>query len=173
MMELTWSWAIALGTLLLMALIQVIAFRHFAPADRFRFLRRLFGLGLVAAAAGAYLAYPALEAGGWPREGVLLEALVALGFVFLLTLSFYTAVDGSVRVRMLMALIRSQGRGTRDELVRDYGPSTLARRRIEKMRVGGMLEPRGEGDVLTGKGRAMSVVIAAIKRFLRLGIGGM
>ena len=42
MKELAWSWGIALLTLLLVALIQIIAFRHFAPADRFRFLRRLF-----------------------------------------------------------------------------------------------------------------------------------
>ena len=169
---LAWSWGIALGALALVALVHVVAFRWFGPKDRFRFMRRLLAFGLLLAASLSYLAYPALALGEWPREAVLIQALVASGFLFLLALSFYTAVDGSVRVRMLMTLVRTS-QGTRDELVRAYGPTTLAERRVAKMRLGGLLAPEGAGSVLTAKGRAMSVVFAAIKRFLRLGAGGM
>ncbi|HUP58240.1 MAG TPA: hypothetical protein VM598_12355 [Bdellovibrionota bacterium] len=167
------SWGIAAICLLTVAAAQTAAFRWFPPTDRFRFLRRALGSGLIASAVIAWLAFPSLGATEWPREIVVLAALVALGFLFLLTLSFYTAVDGSLRTRMLILLDRSLGgKGTRSQVMEAYGLTTLAERRIEKMRIGGMLEPRGHGHVLTPKGRAMSAVFAGVKRFLRLGIGG-
>jgi hypothetical protein len=138
--------------------------------------QRLFLAGLVGIAISLWPATAMLHdstlAQGSLIMAVICGILVHIG-LFVLYMPLYYTVVASLSVRTMVLLRERPGaRMAITQLREEFVSRRLVGQRLATMATNGFLRDRGDGYVLTPKGRLTATAFSWIKRFWRLGAGG-
>ena len=143
---------------------------------RARMIQRLFLAGLAGVVIGLWPMAAVAQGSPLAHGGLIMGVLcgvLSYGGLFVLYIPFYYTVVASLSVRtMIMVHRRSDCQMPIADLREEFVSRRLVGQRLATMVTNGFLVDRGDGYVLSPKGRATAEVFSRIKRFWRLGVGG-
>lgn len=171
-LEIPLAWLIALGLFFFYALSHIACFHFFKISNRYRFIARSYLIFLPGVAFCAWLGAREVHSTILLSKPILQE-LHALGFLFffyLLSLTFFSGTDHSIRVRIAVELHKAEkskdGRLSHKELLARYQPEALGARRVGKIVAKGFAVEQNNRVSLTRKGRLMGLTLLTLKRIL-------
>jgi hypothetical protein len=156
------DWALALSCYLLMHffvyVIDLRRRRFFRTEKGIFLLHMVSALAIVAVVAGAFLWSPNIE-----RFALLIAAGAAHGIYSLSFLEIWVLSEGGYSLRILNELV-ARGGATTEALERQFTDLSARKKmgRIESLMSLGLIEPQDGRIGLTGKGRSIAGLTAAI-----------
>jgi len=173
------AFLIAIANFFVFLLLHIFIFRSFRLANRLKILHCLALFFLMATFFTTLWMRQELVA-TLPRfdfmDLVLLSSSL-LCFFFLGGLSFYSAVEHSVRIRVSVELGAELSDGTQkrlslQDLIKHYDPDRATSRRLEQLLAGGNIVKKDNGFQLTRKGLVFAKISSHGKGFFNIGLGG-